>query len=110
MNLSLAAKDFEVGQSPTDGISALAFSSQADMLAASSWDSKTRIYQVQPNGSTTQKAEVRHEQPALDCSWSLDGQSLLSVGCDNKGLLCDLNTGQTRQVAQHGYNFLIFRY
>lgn len=33
-----APKDFEVAQPPTDGITALSFSPQADYLAASSFD------------------------------------------------------------------------
>lgn len=58
-----AVKDFEISQPPTDGISALHFSSQADMLAASSWDSITRIYQVQPDGTSLQKGQIQHSQP-----------------------------------------------
>ena len=70
MAFSQAPKDFEVAQSPGDGISSLSFSPQADFLAASSWDNQTRIYEVQPTGNTVGKAAIQHEAPVLDVCWS----------------------------------------
>ena len=39
----MQAPDFEVVSPPTDSISSLAFSPQADILAAASWDSAVGI-------------------------------------------------------------------
>ncbi|CDH51264.1 poly rna export protein [Lichtheimia corymbifera JMRC:FSU:9682] len=96
-------KDFEVASPPSDGISALDFSSQADYLAVSSWDNQVRIYEVQPNGSTIPKASYSHEGPALCVSWSKDGNKIASGGADKAARMFDVTTGQPVQVAQHNH-------
>ncbi|KAI8848597.1 WD40-repeat-containing domain protein [Chytridium lagenaria] len=90
-----------VSNPPTDGISDLSFCPTADLLAASSWDNNTRIWEVQQNGSTVGKAAITHEAPALCCSWSKDGSKLFSGGADKVGKMMDLQTGQTGVVASH---------
>ncbi|KAI8391842.1 WD40-repeat-containing domain protein [Radiomyces spectabilis] len=94
-------KDFEVASPPTDGISDLAFSPQADLLAASSWDSQIRIYEVQPSGNTVPKAAYSHEGPVLSVAWSKDGTKVVSGGTDKAVRMYDINTNQTTQVAEH---------
>ncbi|KAI8891187.1 WD40 repeat-like protein [Backusella circina FSU 941] len=94
-------KDFEVNSPPTDGISALDFSSQADYLAVSSWDNQVRIYEVQPSGTTLPKASYAHEGPALCVTWSKDGTKVVSGGADKAGRMFDISTGQSTQIAQH---------
>lgn len=47
-----AAKDIEVSDPPPDSVSSLAWSPQADFLAAASWDNNVRIYEVSPGGQT----------------------------------------------------------
>ncbi|KAI9338754.1 WD40-repeat-containing domain protein [Obelidium mucronatum] len=94
-------KDFEVSSPPTDGISSLAFSPTAELLAASSFDNQTRIWEVQGNGSTVPKAAITHDAPSLCCTWSKDGSKLFSGGADKAGKMMDLATGQTTQVAGH---------
>ncbi|KAJ3121746.1 hypothetical protein HK101_006703 [Irineochytrium annulatum] len=94
-------KDIEVSNPPTDGISDMAFNPAADLLAASSWDNNTRIWEVQQNGSTVAKAMITHEAPVLCCAWSKDGSKLFSGGADKIGKMMDINTGQTTQVAAH---------
>ncbi|KAI8609222.1 WD40-repeat-containing domain protein [Chytriomyces sp. MP71] len=102
LNLAPAApKDFEVTPGPTDGISDLSFSGGADLLAASSFDCQTRIWEVQANGSTVPKAAITHDAPALCCVWSKDGTKLFSGGADKAGKMMDIQTGQTTQVAGH---------
>jgi len=39
-----AEKDVEVPEPPTDSISSLAFSTQADYLAVGSWDNSVRVF------------------------------------------------------------------
>ncbi|KAG1473074.1 hypothetical protein G6F56_001160 [Rhizopus delemar] len=94
-------KDFEVANPPTDTISGLEFSTQADFLAVSSWDNQVRIYEVQPSGSTVPKAAYSHEGPALCVTWSKDGTKVVSGGTDKAGRMYDLATGQSSQIAQH---------
>jgi mRNA export factor len=88
-NTSTAAeKDVEVVDAPTDGISSLSFSSQADYLAVGSWDNsvcaetviskscvsnlyiQVRIYEVGANGQTQGKAMYQHQGPVLDVCWN----------------------------------------
>ncbi|KAG2198233.1 hypothetical protein INT46_005224 [Mucor plumbeus] len=97
----MQAPDFEVASPPADGISALSFSTQADVLAVSSWDNAVRLYEVQPNGTTIPKASYNHEAPALCVDWSKDGSSVVSGGADKAVRMYDLATGQTTQVAAH---------
>ncbi|KAG0370724.1 Poly(A)+ RNA export protein [Gamsiella multidivaricata] len=94
-------QDMEVNSPPSDGISEIQFSPQADLLAASSWDNNVRIYEVLANGSSAVKAQYSHDGPALCCAWSKDGTKLASGGADNIAKLFDITTGQSTQVAQH---------
>lgn len=93
--------DVEVANGPEDGVSALAFSPTAEFLAASSWDNKTRIWQVMPNGSSELKGMINHEAPVLCVAWSPDGYSVASGGCDKAARMMNLSTGQVTQVAAH---------
>lgn len=72
------SKDMAVSEPPTDSISALRFSPQAEFLAVSSWDKKVRIYEIANNGSTTGKAYFDHEGPVLNCCWSAVRQTFHS--------------------------------
>jgi len=96
-----AEKDVEVADPPTDSISSLAFSPQADYLAVGSWDNNVRIYEVGSNGQTQGKAMYAHQAPVLSVCWSKDGNKVLSGGADNAGRMFDITTGQSQQVAQH---------
>ncbi|KAI9018111.1 WD40-repeat-containing domain protein [Phycomyces nitens] len=95
------AKDFEVTSPPTDGISCLGFSPQADFLSVGSWDNEIRIYEVQPSGNTIPKASYSHQGPVLDLAWSKDGTKIVSSGADKAGRMYDVTTGQPTQIAQH---------
>ncbi|KAJ7301370.1 WD40-repeat-containing domain protein [Mycena albidolilacea] len=77
-------KDIEMGDPPTDSISCMAFSSQADYLAV-------RIYE----------AMYQHEGPVLSVCWNKEGSKIFSGGADNAGRMFDVATGQATQVAQH---------
>lgn len=63
-------QDREVAAPPTDSISALAWSPAADFLAASSWSSEVRIYQVDDQGASKGVALYAHDAPVLDVCWS----------------------------------------
>ncbi|KAF8938731.1 hypothetical protein BGZ58_000258 [Dissophora ornata] len=99
--MNRASQDMEVQHPPLDGISEIQFSPQADLLAVSSWDANVRIYEIQTNGPSAIRATYTHGAPALCCAWSKDGTRLASGGADNAGLVFDISTGQSVQVAQH---------
>ncbi|OCH95461.1 Poly(A)+ RNA export protein [Obba rivulosa] len=100
-NPAPADKDIEVNDPPTDSISSLSFSSQADYLAVGSWDNNVRIYEVGQSGQTQGKAMYGHQGPVLSVCWNKDGTKVLSGGADNAGRMFDITTGQSSQVAQH---------
>ncbi|KAJ7352542.1 WD40-repeat-containing domain protein [Mycena albidolilacea] len=94
-------KDIEMGDPPTDSISCMAFSSQADYLAVGSWDNSVRIYEVGAGGQSQGKAMYQHEGPVLSVCWNKEGSKIFSGGADNAGRMFDVATGQATQVAQH---------
>ncbi|KZT01555.1 Poly(A)+ RNA export protein [Laetiporus sulphureus 93-53] len=94
-------KDIEVADPPSDSISSLSFSPQADYLAVGSWDNNVRIYEVSQNGQTQGKAIFPHQGPVLSVCWNKDGTKVLSGGADNAARMFDTQTGQPTQVAQH---------
>lgn len=97
-------KDFEVTSPPDDTVSQLAFSPQASsnavLLAASSWDNSIRVWEVQGNGQSVPKAMQTHGAPVLDVCWNDEGTQLFTASCDNTGKIWDLATNQTMQFAQ----------
>ncbi|EEB09196.1 RNA export factor Rae1 [Schizosaccharomyces japonicus yFS275] len=94
-------QDIMVQQPPDDTVSDLAFSPQAEFLAAASWDSKVRIYEVQPTGQTIGKAMFDHQGPVLSVHWSRDGTKVASGSVDKSAKVFDIQTGQNQQVAAH---------
>ncbi|KAJ7052484.1 WD40-repeat-containing domain protein [Mycena amicta] len=96
-----AEKDIEMPDPPTDSISALSWSPQADFLAVGSWDNSVRIYEVGPNGQSQGKAMYEHQGPVLSVCWNKEGNRVFSGGADNAGRMFDLATGQATQIAQH---------
>ncbi|CAH7673536.1 WD40-repeat-containing domain protein [Phakopsora pachyrhizi] len=98
---STEPKDIEVENPPTDGISSIAWSPQADFLAAGSWSNEIRIYEVNAQGQSVPKAAYSHEQPVLEVIWSGDGTKIISGGCDRAARAFDVSTGQATQVAAH---------
>ncbi|KAJ7603159.1 WD40-repeat-containing domain protein [Mycena polygramma] len=96
-----AEKDIEMSDPPTDSISSVSFSSQADYLAVGSWDNSVRIYEVGAGGQSQGKAMYQHEGPVLSVCWNKEGNKVFSGGADNAGRMYDIATGQATQVAQH---------
>lgn len=43
----------------------------------------------------------RHDQSAMCCGWTSDGQHILSGGADGKGMMWEIATGRFTQVAAH---------
>jgi len=96
-----AEKDVEMADPPTDSISSMAFSSQADYLTVGSWDNSVRIYEIGAGGQSQGKAMYQHQGPVLGVCWNKEGNKVFSGGADNAGRMFDITTGQATQVAQH---------
>ncbi|XP_065667536.1 mRNA export factor RAE1 [Hydra vulgaris] len=100
-SLTTASKDVEVQQPPSDTISCLKFSPNANFLAATSWDNKIRCWEIQATGTSVPKAEQSHLKPILSCCWHADGTKLFSAGADNQAKIWDLASNQAVVCAQH---------
>jgi len=94
-------KDVEVSQAPSDTITALRFSPNANFLIGSSWDNKIRCWEIQANGTTVPKAEQSHTKPILSCAWHADGTKVFTAGADNQAKIWDLGSNQSVVCAQH---------
>lgn len=99
--------------SPQDGVSALCWSPQSNLLAASSWDKTVRIWEVTNSGGggfasannnnmqVQSRIQYTHDAPVLCCNFTQDGQKLISAGCDNKIKLKVLQTNNEQVIGQH---------
>ncbi|XP_018655175.1 mRNA export protein rae1-related [Schistosoma mansoni] len=102
--MSAAQKTAEVQSPPGDTVSCLRFSPesmQTTFLAATSWDNRIRIWEVQANGSTIPKAEQMHQGPVFGACWSTDGSKLFSVSADKTAQMWDLGSNTFTQVGVH---------
>ena len=68
----------EVAAPPADAVSSLRFSPVAQLLAATSWDSKLGCWEVSAAGQTAPKAAFSADQPLLCSAWSADGRSIFA--------------------------------
>lgn len=64
------ANDVQVTDGPTDTISELRFSGQANHLASASWDGKVFVYDHTQVPSGTPVAQMDFDKPVLTCDWS----------------------------------------
>jgi mRNA export factor len=67
---STASKELSLPADAEDTISSVSWSPAANHLAAASWDSKVRIYDVSPDGSARGAAMLKADGPVLDCDWA----------------------------------------
>ena len=87
-------------ESPTDGISALAWSPrESTLLAAASWDCFARLYDTSRDSVA---AKYECPAPVLDVAWSADGGSLAAGGLDAAVRLFDVGSGAVRVLGAHG--------
>ncbi|VVC90244.1 unnamed protein product [Leptidea sinapis] len=86
-------KDLEVVSPPEDTVSALKFSPPAipqTFLAAGSWDSQVRIWEVEQSGKTVPKAAQTLGGPVLDVAWLDDGSKIFMASTDKSVKCWDL--------------------
>lgn len=94
--------DILLNNGPEDTVTDLAFSPQLNLLAASSWDKKVRIYEIDPNSGNNQgRALFEHDGPVFSARWSSDGARVCSGGADKQVKLFDLALQQAQQIGAH---------
>jgi len=92
---------YQVVSPPTDGVSSLSWSPNANLLVATSWDNQVRCWEVSPQGQSAAKVATTHEKPVLCSCWNATGDVVFSGGVDNQVKMWTLATNQTQQVAAH---------
>ncbi|KAG5220136.1 WD40-repeat-containing domain protein [Salix suchowensis] len=98
-NSTAAEKDIEVevADPPSDSISSLSFSGQADYLAAGSWDNNvSRLWTCLRVVSSSLTRSCRSQVRIYE-----EGNKIISGGADNVARMFDVTTGQAAPVAQH---------
>lgn len=96
----------EVPSGPSDTISCLSWSPNANFLAGASWDKQVRIWEVQPalggtNCTATARVSYSHDAPVLGCAFTTDGATVFSAGCDNKLKAYNLQGQRDQVIGQH---------
>lgn len=93
----MSENEVEVSSPPTDGVTAVRFCPSGRYLAATSWDSVLRLYDVR-----TAEITVKLPQPAtlLDCDF-LDESHVLSGAMDGGLRLHDIGSGTGRVLGRH---------
>ena len=112
----LASKDQDASQNdanvinpqdqPGDTVSSLSWipNTQYRYLAASSWDSKIRLYELAVQGyqkGLGLKSTFNIDDPALCTGWSEDCKTLFAGSINTKIYAYDVTTGQSAVVGQH---------
>lgn len=98
--MSSEITQFELSNSPTDGITRIKFCNSINRLIVSSWDKSVTLYEIQsPNTRVIHSYE--HNAGVLDCSITQDDMTMLSVGCDHSLQSCDVKTASNTTVGYH---------
>mmetsp|Transcript_77830 Transcript_77830/g.209756 ORF Transcript_77830/g.209756 Transcript_77830/m.209756 type:complete len:330 (+) Transcript_77830:76-1065(+) len=88
----------ELADPPKDGISALQFAPEHNLLLASSWSAEVRMYDVVTN---SKKAQYSHKAAVLDCCWGADQTRCFSGSVDRTVKAFDFGTGTDMLLGEH---------
>ena len=94
----------DLSENPTDSISCIAWSpdSKVKTFASTAWDSKIRIFNVDPQAtSLTSKNVLTTEHPCLSVCWEHGGSRLFAGSIDGTINSFDLLTNQPIIVGHH---------
>ncbi|RWA08016.1 hypothetical protein EKO27_g7080 [Xylaria grammica] len=95
------ANDVVLASNGEDTIQSISWSPVANHVAAASWDSKVRIYNVASSSSARGVSALLAEGPIFSCDWAQkfkDGKTVIAGGADKKIRIMDASTGQQREV------------
>ena len=99
-----ARRDLEIPVPPgADAFSALAWAPTTNHIAATSWDGKVRVWEVQRGAGNAPvggvgKLEFDAGAPLLDLAWKEDGQHAFIGGCGKTVKLWSLATNSATDV------------
>jgi cell cycle arrest protein BUB3 len=92
------AKEVQLSDPPSDGVSAVRFSPGGEFVVAASWDTSVRLYDVAFNGL---KSRYHHKAAVLDACFG--GPSLVfSGGLDMAVRMHDFGSGADSVLGSHG--------
>ncbi|KXS20559.1 budding uninhibited by benzimidazoles 3-like protein, isoform CRA_b [Gonapodya prolifera JEL478] len=92
------AQEFELADSPSDGISSVIFSpSDPALLLSASWDKHVRLHDVQSNSL---RHKYSHKAAVFDVCFA-EPHVAVSGGLDKRVKMVDLNTGQESILGKH---------
>jgi WD40 repeat protein len=75
----MSAREVQLADPPTDGISSLRFAPSSDLLVAASWDTACRVYDV---ASNSLRSTYHHKAPVLDATFGSSANVVYSGGLD----------------------------
>lgn len=97
-----ANMDVPVQHSFTQSVSELQFSPNGQHLAATSWDNKALIWQVDPQSGQTKGLLSQNTQaPMLSCAWRGDGAAVICGSTDNNVYMWNLQNNQMQAIGKH---------
>ena len=103
MATTTAPLGMEVRDPPNDGISSLVFGRKSGALLVTSWDSTTRVYDVDTvSGASTVRHRIDSDFPVLDaCFAGADDRAVVTGGLCNAVTYHDLASGTSSVVGTH---------
>ena len=103
MATTTAPLGMEVRDPPNDGISSLVFGRKSGALLVTSWDSTTRVYDVDTvSGASTVRHRIDTDFPVLDaCFAGADDRAVVTGGLCNAVTYHDLASGTSSVVGTH---------
>mmetsp|Transcript_51858 Transcript_51858/g.105568 ORF Transcript_51858/g.105568 Transcript_51858/m.105568 type:complete len:333 (-) Transcript_51858:67-1065(-) len=94
----MSANQSELADPPKDGISAIQFAPEHNLLLVSSWSTEVRMYDVLVN---MKRAQYNHKAAVLDCCWGTDQNRCFSGGVDRCVKTFDFASGTDTVVGEH---------
>lgn len=87
--------------SPSDTVSCLKFSPSSAHFIAGSWDKTISCWEYGNQGQVRPKAQTTADAPILCAAYAGSSSRVAFGGCDNKGFVWDIASGQKTQFAAH---------
>eukprot|EP00055_Hartaetosiga_balthica_P018229 m.130894 g.130894 ORF g.130894 m.130894 type:complete len:330 (-) comp9473_c2_seq2:2392-3381(-) len=95
------SKDKQISNPPSDTVQCLEFAPDCFDLLAGSWDSTVRIWQVDEDTNSGEKAQQAVPAPVLDVCYRLDGMAAFAALCDKTVQMWDFGSNSLSVVAEH---------
>uniref|UniRef100_A0A6U4SK10 Mitotic checkpoint protein n=1 Tax=Hemiselmis andersenii TaxID=464988 RepID=A0A6U4SK10_HEMAN len=94
----MSSAQSELADPPKDGISAMSFAPEHNLLLISSWNCEVAMHDVLTN---VKKTGYTHKGAVLDCCWGVDQTKCYSGGVDRNVVHFDFEAQTERTLGQH---------